>query len=59
MTWHEKVIFDGVLVNLPWLIRHFSSVDKSAAPDRNMGYLQVPGSIPAEPPRTQIHMDLS
>jgi len=34
-------------------------MDMSAAPNRSMGYPHVPGSIPAETPRTQIHMDLS
>jgi len=33
---------------LPWFSRHFFSVDKSAAPDRNMGYLQVPDSTLAD-----------
>jgi hypothetical protein len=32
-------------------------MDKSAAPNRNICYQQVPSSIPAETPRTQIHMD--
>ena len=34
-------------------------MDKSEAPNINMGYLQVPGSIPVETPRNQIHMDVS
>jgi len=37
-------------MDLQWFFRHFISVDKSVAPDRNMGYPQVPGSIPAENP---------
>jgi len=45
--------------DLQWFIRHFSSVDKSTAPNINIDYPQVPGSIPAETPRSQIHMDLS
>jgi len=34
----------------------FITLDNSVAPNRNMGYPQVHGSIPAENPRTQIHM---
>jgi len=46
-------------MDLQRFIRHFSSVDKSAAPNRYMGYPQVLGSMPVETPRTQIRMDLS
>ena len=36
-----------------WFIHHFSSMpmDKTSAPDRNIDYPQVPGSVPAENPR--------
>jgi len=34
--------------DLRWFICQFSSVDRSAAHDKNMGYPQVPGSIPAD-----------
>jgi len=39
----------------------FSSVDKSAAPtsNGNMGYPQIPCSVSAENPGTQLHIDLS
>ena len=47
-----------VLMDLQWFIRHFSSVDTGAAPNRNMGYPQVPSLILVETPRTQIYMDL-
>jgi len=46
-------------MDLQWFIRHLKSVNTSVAPDRNMGHPQVPGSIPAENLRTQIHMDLN
>jgi len=45
-------------MDLQWFIRHFSSVDKSAVPNSSMGYPQVHGSIPAETPKTEIHVDL-
>jgi len=48
-----------VLMDLQWLIRHFTSMDKSAAPNTHMGTSQVPATIPAETPNTQIHMNLS
>jgi len=34
-------------------------MDKSTAPNRNMDYPQVPSSISAETPRTEIQMDLT
>ena len=40
-------------------IHDFSWVDKIAAPNRNMCYPQVPGSIPAETLRIHIYVDLS
>jgi len=46
-------------MDLHWFVRHFSSVDKSAAPNRNVGYPQVPDSILAETSRPQIQMDFS
>jgi len=51
-------------MDLQEIIWHFTSVDTGAAPNRNMGYTQVPGSIPAETLRIQtnkpwqIHVDL-
>jgi len=45
-------------MDLLWFIRYFSSVDTGATPNRIMGYPQVPGSMLAETPRTQIYMDL-
>jgi len=43
-----------VLADLQWFIRHFGSMDKSAAPNRNMGYPQVSGSIPVETPSMDL-----
>jgi len=53
-----------VRIDLQGIICHFTSVDMSAAPNRNIGYLQVPGSISAKKLRIQtnkpwqIQMDL-
>jgi len=46
-------------MDLQGFIRHFSLVDKSAAPNRNVRYPMVPGSIPAETPRIRIHLHFS
>ena len=43
-------------MDFQWFNFNFSSVDKSAAPDKNVDYPQVPGSVPAETSRTQIHI---
>ena len=59
-AWHEETTHKHmrVLRYFWWFICHLSSAVKSAA-FKKSGYLQVPGSIPAENTSTQIHMDLS
>ena len=46
--WASVMMFPIRVLRMCWFTHHFSSVDTSAAPNRNMDYPQVPSSIPAD-----------